>query len=53
MKGREDGKVKRRDICQEILNGIRAIKRGKGKRYEIVELAVKSIRKHVGLKGDI
>jgi putative transcriptional regulator len=39
----------KRDIGQEILDGIRAIKRGEGKRYEIEEPDVKAIREHVGL----
>lgn len=39
----------KRDIGQEILDGIRAIKRGEGKRYEIEEPDVKSIREQVGL----
>jgi putative transcriptional regulator len=39
----------KRDIGQEILDGIKAIKRGEGKRYEIADPDVKAVREHVGL----
>lgn len=39
----------KRDIGQEILDGIRAIKAGEGKRYEIDEPDVRAVREHTGL----
>ena len=39
----------KRDIGQEILDGVRAIKKGEGKRYEIEEPDVKSVRENAGL----
>ena len=42
--------MKKRDIGDELLEGIRAIKRGKGKRYTVdVPKDVRAIREKVGL----
>lgn len=38
-----------RNIGQEVLKGIKAIKAGEGRRYEIEEPDVKAIREQVGL----
>ena len=41
--------MKKRDIGDELLEGIRAIKRGKGKRYTVdVPKDVRAIREKVG-----
>lgn len=39
----------KRDIGQEILNGIQAIKRGEGNRIEFSEPDVREIRSNMGL----
>jgi putative transcriptional regulator len=42
--------TKKRDIGQEILEGVRAIKRGKGRRYEVkLPKSVQAIRERMGL----
>lgn len=42
--------TKKRDVGQELLAGIRAIKRGKGRRYEITSSQnVQAIRERMGL----
>lgn len=42
--------MKKRDIGQEILEGIRAIKKGEGRRFEVKAPAdVKEIREHLQL----
>ncbi len=42
--------TKKRDIGQELLEGVRAIKRGKGRRHEVkLPENVQRIREHTGL----
>ena len=42
--------IKKRDIAQEMLDGIRAIKRGRGKRYEVkLPADVRAIRERMSL----
>ena len=42
--------TKKRDVGQELLEGIRAIKRGRGRRYEITSSQnVQAIRERMGL----
>ncbi len=42
--------TKKRDIGQEILEGVRAIKHGKGRRYEVrLPKSVQVIRERMGL----
>ena len=44
----------KRDIGQELLDGIKAIKQGQGKKFEIeVPEDVKMVREHVGLSQSV
>ena len=44
----------KRDIGQELLDGIKAIKQGQGKKFEIeVPEDVKTVREHVGLSQSV
>jgi putative transcriptional regulator len=41
--------MSRRDIGEEILESVRAIKRGEGRRIEVTEPDVKAVREKVGV----
>ena len=41
--------MSQRDIGEEILESVRAIKRGEGRRIEVVEPDVKAVREKVGV----
>lgn len=46
--------MKKRDLGKELLDGIRAIKRGKGKRYTVnVPRDVRAVRERLGLSQTV